>query len=519
MHVDLSTYMPHTSYITTTDSMDGAMQTKKPLLLIVLDGWGYTDASSTNAITEANIPVWNKLWETCPHTLLSASGLDVGLPPGQMGNSEVGHMTLGAGRIIYQDLTRINKAIGDQSFLKNATLVKALETAKQNRKAVHILGLLSPGGVHSHEDHIYAMVEMAKLNQIQNIYIHAFLDGRDVPPKSAAASIKMLEPYIASITGRFYAMDRDKRIERTQATIDLLVHGKAAFTAHHATEGLELAYARGETDEFVQPTQIKPVTIKPDDCVIFMNFRSDRARQLSYGLIQAIPELSGKLITLTEYDAALPACVVFPPQQTTDTFSEIISQHNLTQLHIAETEKYAHVTFFFNAGREAAVTGESRILIPSPKVKTYDQEPTMSAQLITDELVSAIEHKQFDVIVCNFANADMVGHTGIMPATITAIETIDTCLGRIIAAIDKFGGQAIITADHGNAETMWDANNKQPHTAHTTNLVPFIYIGHKTLHFKTDRVYGLQDVAPTLLELLQIDKPAAMTGLSMISAD
>jgi 2,3-bisphosphoglycerate-independent phosphoglycerate mutase len=509
--------MPHTLCI--TDIMDGAMLTKKPLLLIVLDGWGYADASSINAITQANIPVWNKLWATCPHTLISASGLDVGLPPGQMGNSEVGHMTLGAGRVIFQDLTRITKAISDQSFFKNATLVKALEAAKQNHKTVHILGLLSPGGVHSHEDHILAMVEMAKQHKIQDIYVHAFLDGRDVPPKSALFSLAKIEPYIASIIGRFYAMDRDKRIERTQAAIDLLVHGKAAFTANDAAQGIELAYARGETDEFVQPTQIKPVTIKPGDCVIFMNFRSDRARQLSHALVQSIPELSDKLITLTEYDATLPACVVFPTQKTTDTFSDVIAQQNLTQLHIAETEKYAHVTFFFNAGRETAVAGESRTLIPSPKVNTYDQQPAMSAQLITNELVVAIEQKQFDVIICNFANADMVGHTGIMPATITAIETIDACLGRIFEAINKFGGQAVITSDHGNAEIMWDEKSKQPHTAHTTNLVPIIYMGPKKLHFKTDQIYGLQDVAPTLLELLQIKKPTAMTGVSMISAD
>ncbi len=490
-----------------------------PLLLIILDGWGYTDASSNNAISQANTPVWNKLWVECPHTLIDASGLEVGLPPGQMGNSEVGHMTLGSGRVIYQDLTKITQAVRDQTFFKNATLIKALETAKQNQKTVHILGLLSPGGVHSHEDHIYAMIEMAKQNKIQNIYVHAFLDGRDVPPKSAAASIEKIQPYIASITGRFYAMDRDKRIERTQAAIDLLVHGKAVFTASDPLQGLELAYARGETDEFVQPTQIKQVTIKPDDCVIFMNFRSDRARQLSHALIQAVPSLTNKLVTLTEYDAELPASIVFPPQQNTDTFSDIISQHHLTQLHIAETEKYAHVTFFFNAGREAPVTGESRILIPSPKVNTYDEKPSMSADLITDQLVTAIEQKSFDVIICNFANADMVGHTGIMPATIMAIETIDVCLGRILDAYNSFGGQILITADHGNAETMWDANSEQPHTAHTTNLVPFIYIGPKNLRFKTDRTYGLQDVAPTMLQLLKITKPSAMTGVSMISAD
>lgn len=495
------------------------MQTTKPLLLIVLDGWGYTEASHTNAISQANIPVWNKLWATCPHTLLSASGLNVGLPPGQMGNSEVGHMTLGAGRVIYQDLTKINQAISDGGFFNNATLVKTLEHSKNNHKAVHILGLLSPGGVHSHEDHILAMIKMAENYNIDKIYLHAFLDGRDVPPKSATPSITKLEPYIASIMGRFYAMDRDKRIERTQAAIDLLVHGKAAFSAQDPIQGLELAYNRGETDEFVQSTQIKPVTIQPGDSVIFMNFRSDRARQLSHALIKEVPELSSNLVTLTAYDADLPACVAFPPQQITDTFSEVISQHHLTQLHIAETEKYAHVTFFFNAGREAAVTGESRSLVPSPKVSTYDLQPDMSAVLVTDQIITAIEQKQFDVIICNFANADMVGHTGIMPAAIKAIETIDSCLGRIIQAINKFGGQAVITADHGNVEAMWDANNQQPHTAHTTNLVPFLYIGPKLLNFKTDRIYGLQDVAPTMLQLLQINKPAVMTGVSMISAD
>lgn len=492
------------------------MSQQKPLMLVILDGWGHQDATLDNAITQAATPTWNELWQTCPHTLLSASGLDVGLPDGQMGNSEVGHMTIGAGRIVYQDLTKINLAIDDGSFYSNTNLLSCLRDAKQNNKSIHILGLLSPGGVHSHESHIAAMVQMAKQQNIDNIFVHAFLDGRDTPPKSAASSLQKLEPYIASIMGRFFAMDRDKRYDRIAAAIDLLINGSGPFTANDPITGLEMAYARGETDEFVQPTIIKTNHIEPGDLVIFMNFRADRARQLVDALLLAQPQLKDNLVTLTEYDPKLPVKVIFPPKKITDTFADVIAQHHLTQLHIAETEKYAHVTFFFNARREEMVVGESRILIPSPKVATYDLQPEMSAQQITNVLTSAIEQKQYDVIICNFANADMVGHTGNMQATILAIEAIDKALLQITETLKQFGGQMFITSDHGNAELMWDDNTQQAHTAHTTNLVPLLYVGPENLKFKQDKIYGLQDIAPTLLKLLNIDKPDAMTGTSMI---
>lgn len=490
-----------------------------PLMLIILDGWGYDETANTNAIKQATTPAWDQLWSACPHTLLSGSGLDVGLPNGQMGNSEVGHMTLGSGRVIYQDLTRINKAIADKSFFSNQVLLAALNKAKQQRKAVHVLGLLSPGGIHSHEQQIAAMLQMATQNGIDKLYLHAFLDGRDTPPQSAANSILLFEPYIASITGRFYAMDRDKRSERTEATIKLLTQGIANYQANSALQGLELAYARGETDEFVQPTQIKPIKIETGDVVIFMNFRSDRARQLSYALTTINPPLMGEFVTLTEYDPQLSAKVAFPKQPVNNTLSEILQQNNMTQLHIAETEKYAHVTFFFNAGKEHAVTGEERILIPSPQIATYDLKPEMSALAITEKLLSAIKNKTHDVIICNFANADMVGHTGKMPATIKAIEALDACLGQISQALHDYGGQALITADHGNAEIMWDEKHQQPHTAHTTNLVPLVYLGRKKIVFKNNppnKPYGLQDVAPTMLKLLNLPQPNEMTGSSLI---
>ncbi len=491
------------------------MEPAKPLLLIVLDGWGHTDPGSFNAISQANTPVWHKLWTTCPHTLLAASGLDVGLPAGQMGNSEVGHMTIGSGRVIYQDLTRINLAFSDRNYT-NPVLTTAFAYAREKHKNIHLIGLLSPGGVHSHEEHFAAVIKIASRNNISNIFIHAFLDGRDTPPKSAAASLEKFAPYIASITGRFYAMDRDKRVERTNAAVDLLIHGKAAFTASDPLQALQMAYTRGETDEFMQPTQIRPITIAADDVVIFMNFRADRARQLTSALLNAQPKLAATFITLTQYAKEFPVQVAFAPPQTTNTLSDVLARHHLLQLRIAETEKYAHVTFFFNAGREEALPGETRVLIPSAKVTTYDLQPTMSATQITEILLKEIQAQKFDVIVCNFANADMVGHTGNMPATVAAIETIDHCLGQITQALHEFGGQALITADHGNAEIMWDTPNNQPHTAHTTNLVPLIYVGNATLTFKTDKTYGLQDVAPTMLDLLHITKPQVMTGVSLI---
>jgi 2,3-bisphosphoglycerate-independent phosphoglycerate mutase len=497
-------------------TMAEPMQSDKPLLLIVLDGWGYRDTKTHNAISQAITPNWQQLWHHHPHTLLSASGLDVGLPPGQMGNSEVGHMTLGAGRVIFQDLTRINNSITDKSFFNNKTLQHAIDTVKQNNSALHILGLLSPGGIHSHEDHIKAMIEMAQMHNVDKIYLHAFLDGRDMPPKSAQPSIEKFAPYITSIMGRFYAMDRDQRLERTQAAIDLLIKAQAPFNAPDPMTALTMAYARDETDEFVQPTIIKPVKITASDVVVFMNFRTDRTRQLCHALLNAIPNLAQRFFTMTEYAADIPAHVIFPPQVTDDTLSEVLQQNNLHQLHIAESEKYAHVTFFFNAGKEAALLNEERILVPSPKVATYDLAPQMSAQKITDHLLAAIKQKNYDFIICNYANADMVGHTGNLAATIQAIETIDSCLGQIMRSIDEYGGQMLITADHGNAETMWNDQTQQPHTAHTTNLVPLIYYGSHKIQFKLDRPYGLQDVAPTILEILGINKPAAMTGISLL---
>ncbi len=497
------------------------MITDKPLLLIVLDGWGHRASAQYNAILQARTPIWDHLWTTCPHTLLSASGVDVGLPPGQMGNSEVGHMTMGAGRIINQDLARINNAIADGSFYQNPVLLKAIATAKQRKSNIHVLGLLSSGGIHSHEDHIAAFIKMARDNNVgaqepTQLYLHAFLDGRDVPPQSATKSLQKFAPYIASIVGRFYAMDRDNRIERTQATVDLLIDGKCKYTSGDPVSGLEQAYARGETDEFVQPTQIKAVTIHPNDVVICMNFRTDRARQICHALLKTMPQLTDAFVTLTEYDTTLPVQVAFPPLQTSETLSEVIAANHLTQLHIAETEKYAHVTFFFNAGHEEPVPGEDRVMIPSPKVATYDLQPQMSADQITQVLLAAIAKKKYDVIICNFANADMVGHTGILDATIVAIETIDTCLGKIAEALKKFGGSMLITADHGNAETMWDDVSQQPNKAHTTNLVPLIYVGPREFSFKSDKTYGLQDIAPTMLELLNINKPEVMTGVTLI---
>ncbi len=497
------------------------MRTSKPLMLIILDGWGVGTNNDHNAIELANLPTWQQLIRTCPHTELSASGLDVGLPPGQMGNSEVGHMTMGAGRVIYQDLTRINRAIEDKSFFANPTLLTAIQKAKKNNSAVHILGLLSPGGIHSHEDQIAALITMLTAHDLTGVYLHAFLDGRDTPPKSAQASLEKFSPYITSIMGRYYAMDRDKRMERTQAAIDLLVNAQASYHAQDPMLALESAYLRGETDEFVAPTIIKDVKVQANDIVICMNFRTDRMRQICHALIAAVPTLSSNknLFTLTAYDQQLPANVIFAPQDTQETFSEIISAHNLTQLHIAETEKYAHVTFFFNAGKEEPVPGEDRILIPSPKVTTYDLEPAMSAEAITAVLLDAIQHKKYDVIVCNFANADMVGHTGNMLATITALEVLDKCLQKIVIALREVGAAALITSDHGNAETMWDATTQQAHTAHTTNLVPLIYIGTQSVKFKTDKIYGLQDIAPTMLGLLNINAPHSMTGTNIISKD
>lgn len=510
-------------------------QRPKPVTLVILDGWGHRADPEANAIAQAKKPNWDNLLQHYPHTLISGSGRCVGLPDGQMGNSEVGHLNMGAGRIVHQDLTRIDQAIVDGDFFKNPVLTQAIEQAVGNNKAIHILGLLSPGGVHSHEDQIAALVELAARHRASKVYIHAFLDGRDTPPQSAESSLihlmKQCETLncgkIISIIGRYYAMDRDKRWERVQKAYDLLTLGQAEYFAIDPLQGLKQAYARGETDEFVKATSIQahgtavPITIHDNDTVIFMNFRADRAREITQAFIdthftgftrKSWPKVN--FVTLTEYDSTFKTPIAYPSDSLNHIFGEYISELGLTQLRIAETEKYAHVTFFFNGGIEKPYPGEDRILIPSPKVATYDLQPEMSAPEVTDRLVEAIHSEKYDVIICNFANPDMVGHTGNLPAAIKAIEAIDTCLGKIITALKSVGGEAIITADHGNAELMFNEKTHQPHTAHTHELVPLVYFGRNATITKANGI--LSDIAPTLLYLMDLQKPKEMTGQSLL---
>lgn len=507
-----------------------------PVILIILDGFGCREDSQDNAISLAKTPNLDALNCSYPNTLINASEHYVGLPDGQMGNSEVGHLNIGAGRVVFQDFERINNSISSGEFFKIPALSKALHELKTNDKALHILGLLSDGGVHSHQDHIHAMLEMATKHGLSKVYVHAFLDGRDTPPISAAPYIAALEDKIktlkvgkiASISGRFYAMDRDKRWERIQPAYTMVTEGNAEFTATTAAQALENAYARGENDEFVKCTVIRtpseaPVGLEDGDAVIFMNFRSDRARQLTDALLNTefdgferkhVPQLSHYFM-LTQYDQnQKKATPVFAPYTVKNTFGEHLQNLGLTQLRIAETEKYPHVTFFFNGGDEMVFKGEDRILVPSPKVTTYDLKPEMSAPEVTDKLVEAIRSKKYDAIICNYANCDMVGHSGILEATITAVETLDTCIGRVVAAMQAIGGEVIITADHGNAELMRDYKNNQPHTQHTTNLVPMIYIGRKA---KLANDGALSDIAPTLLHMMGIAQPAEMTGKNLIT--
>ncbi len=506
----------------------------RPLALIILDGWGYREQTDANAIAAAKKPNWDTLWQHYPHQLISGSGRCVGLPEGQMGNSEVGHLNMGAGRTVHQDLTRIDAAIADGTFFSNPILKKAVDSAAQARKAIHILGLLSSGGVHSHEKHLITLLELAAKHHAPQVYIHVFLDGRDTPPRSALASLEMLNArcqtlhcgQIVSMIGRYYAMDRDKRWERTQKAYDLLTLGQADYHAPDAISALKLAYERGENDEFVKATSIHaanaaPITINEGDTVIFMNFRADRARQITHALIdthfngftrQRHPQLSA-FVTLTEYDKTFNVPVAFPPEPLNNILAEYLSHLGLHQLRIAETEKYAHVTFFFNGGIEKPYPGEDRILIPSPKVATYDLQPEMSAPELTDRLVSEIKKRYYDVIICNFANPDMVGHTGNFAATVKAIETIDSCIGKITQALSLVGGEALFTSDHGNAELMFDEKTGQPHTAHTSELVPLIYFGRKATAVKVKGI--LSDIAPTMLYLMGLQKPEEMTGKAL----
>ncbi len=513
--------------------------THKPTILIILDGWGHTDNTVYNAIHTANKPNWDRIWNEYPHTLISASGIDVGLPASQMGNSEVGHMNLGSGRVVDQEFTRITRAIRDGSFYDNEILRTAFKKAVDNKRAIHLLGMLSPGGVHSHEDHIFALMELAAECGATELYLHAFLDGRDTPPKSAMESIhkaqlKMRELGLgrfASIVGRFYAMDRNKRWERTQLAYDLISQGKAEFRTIDPFIALDMAYARGESDEFVRPTAITaagepPLIINDGDVMVFANYRADRARQLARAFTKTsfkafererFPKLAA-FVSLTSYKASYEFPVAFPPLKLKNVLGEYISNFGLKQLRIAETEKYAHVTFFFNGGEETVFEGEDRILVPSPHVETYDQEPEMSAEEITKRLVTAINSRKYDMVICNFANADMVGHTGNFQATIKAVETIDGCLGRIIDATKSVGGEMLITADHGNAEQLraytTEKIKSQAHTAHTSNLVPLIYIGREA-DFKPG-TGSLSDIAPTMLNIMDVPQPEEMTGSSLI---
>lgn len=506
----------------------------RPMLLLILDGWGYSETPQHNAIAAANKPVWDRLWNNYPHTLIRTSGAAVGLPADQMGNSEVGHLNLGAGRVVYQEFTRVSRAIKTGSFFRNHTLTDAVDLAIENDKAVHVLGLLSPGGVHSHEEHIHAMLELALQRGAKKVYLHAFLDGRDTAPRSAAASIESTQQLFdklgggrfASIIGRYYAMDRDHRWPRIQAAYNLITQGKAAYQAVDARSALEMAYARDEGDEFVKATAIvpagaRPVTVNDGDVIIFMNFRSDRARQITRpfiepdfdGFVREREPRLGSFISLTEYNADFDVPVAYPAERLKDVFGEYVAKNGLHQLRLAETEKYAHVTFFFNGGQEKPFDGEDRILVKSPMVATYDMQPEMSAPEVTDKLVAAIEGGSYDVIICNYANPDMVGHTGKFDAAVKAIEAIDACLGRIVAAIDNCGGEMLVTADHGNAELMLDNNSGQPHTAHTTNLVPLVYVGRPAQMLENG---ALSDIAPTMLTLMNMPIPPDMTGHPLV---
>ncbi|MDD5796003.1 MAG: 2,3-bisphosphoglycerate-independent phosphoglycerate mutase [Oscillospiraceae bacterium] len=501
---------------------------KKPLILMILDGFGIAPEKG-NAIKAANKPNIDRLFSSNPVTQIGASGMDVGLPDGQMGNSEVGHTNIGAGRVVYQELTRITKSIEDGDFFENEALCKAMDNALKNGTSLHIMGLLSSGGVHSHNTHLYGILEMAKRKGLTKVYVHAFLDGRDVPPSSGKDFVeeccnKMQEigvGKIATVMGRYYAMDRDNRWERVSKAYEAMVYGEGN-KADNAVAAVEKSYADEVTDEFVIPTVIDGGdTIKANDSVVFYNFRPDRAREITRTFVD--PEFNGferkngffplTYVCMTQYDATMPNVeIAFKPQSLKNTFGEYISDKGLTQLRIAETEKYAHVTFFFNGGVEKQYENEDRILVKSPAVATYDLQPEMSAYEVTDKLVAAIESGKYDVIILNFANCDMVGHTGVFDAAVKAVEAVDTCVGKVTDAIAKMNGVALITADHGNADKMVDTDG-EPFTAHTTNPVPFCVVGYPC---KLRTGGKLADIAPTMLEILNLEQPAEMTGQSLI---
>ncbi len=505
---------------------------RKPIMLMILDGFGINENEKANAVKLANTPNIDKLMKTCPTTIIHTSGLDVGLPDGQMGNSEVGHTNIGAGRIVYQDLTRITKSIEDGDFFSIKEFSDAIENCKKHNSKLHIMGLLSDGGVHSHIRHLIALLEFAKRKDFENVYVHCFLDGRDTPPASGETYIAKLEEKmkeknigkIATICGRFYSMDRDKRWERVVKAYNALVKGEGE-KATSAISAIESSYQKEVFDEFVEPTVIcngeEPVaTISKNDSVIFFNYRPDRAREITRSLVDPefkefeTEDLNLHYVCFTQYDETIPNVhIAFKAEELKNTFGEYISNNGLTQLRIAETEKYAHVTFFFNGGEEKQYKGEDRILIPSPKVQTYDLKPEMSAYEVTEKVVEAINSNKYDSIILNYANPDMVGHTGNLEAAIKAIETIDECVQKVVDAVNKQNGIILMTADHGNAEQMIDYKTGEPHTAHTTNPVPLVLIGLDGVKLKEGR---LADLSPTMLELLELPKPKEMTGESLI---
>lgn len=507
------------------------MSDKKTLALIIMDGWGDNKETEYNAVANGKTPVLDDLCAHYAHTDIQASGTDVGLPGGQMGNSEVGHTNIGAGRIVYQELTRITKAIKDGDFFENKVLTDAVDGAVKNGKAVHVMGLMSEGGVHSHQDHIMAMLELAAKRGAKKLYFHAFTDGRDVPPRSAQGNIDQFEAQFkklgvgrfASMVGRYYVMDRDNRWDRVEKAYDLLTQAISEFPVfENATKCLEAAYSRDENDEFIKPSVIgEKAPMEDGDAVIFMNFRADRAREITRAFVnkdfdgfkrKKVPALSS-YVMLTQYAADIKTQCAYPPENLVNTMGEWLSSHGKTQLRISETEKYAHVTFFFNGGVETVFPGEDRILVQSPKVATYDLQPEMSSAELTDKLCAAIESDKYDVIICNYPNGDMVGHTGVYEAAVKAVEAVDSCLGRVVNSIKKVGGECLITADHGNCERMKDLTTGQPYTAHTNLPVPFIYVGRKA----TMRDDGkLSDIAPTMLYLMGMEVPKEMTGKSII---
>ena len=500
-----------------------------PVALIIMDGCGLGDKTDkNNAVEVAKTPVLDGLIAKYKSSKLQASGEYVGLPDGQMGNSEVGHTNIGAGRIIYQQLTRITRDIKNGDFFKNKALLEIVNGVKANGGAMHLMGLVSPGGVHSHQAHLYALLELAKKNDIKEVYVHAFLDGRDVPPQSAEPYLAELEEKckeigvgrIATISGRYYAMDRDTNWDREQKAYEAIAHAEGV-SADSAVEGLKASYANGANDEFVVPCVIKGYAgMKNGDGAIFFNFRPDRARQLTHAFVdkeftgfERDESLKIPFATFSQYEDGMNALVAFPPESIKNTLGQIIADKGLTQLRIAETEKYAHVTFFFNGGVEEQFAGEDRILVPSPKVATYDLQPEMSAIEVTDKVVEAIKSKKYDFIILNYANCDMVGHTGVFDAVVKAVETTDTCVGRFVDAIAEVGGEVCITADHGNADIMMDYENHQPFTKHTTNPVPFIVVSDRVKSIKDG---ALCDIAPTLLTLAGIEIPKEMTGTSLV---